>query len=520
VIPVLTAAEMRHADRRTIEEIGLPGPVLMENAGAAVARLIDERFPSARRVVVLCGKGNNGGDGFVIARRLLARQPDVLLLGRRTDVKADARVHLGAYERSGGGLTEVPDVEAWSAVRDRVLAADLIVDALLGTGLENAPAGVVGAAIRDLATLGALPRIPVVAVDIPSGLASDSGDVSWDTVHATCTVTFGAPKHGHVLPPACDRVGDLMVADIGIPPAVLRERTQLFLLEAADAAAALPRRAPASHKGDYGHVLVIAGSVGKTGAAALCAAAALRAGAGLVTVATPGPALPLLVAALRREAMAEPLPLTEGGVLGKDAIDRALALAESRDVMVLGPGLGHAFVRELLAQSTRPMVIDADGLNAVAPGPKNPGAVALLRRSAPTVVTPHPGEMARLVASSTAEVQRRRLETARHFAIDSAAAVVLKGYRTLIAGPDGRTAVNPTGNPGMASGGTGDVLAGIIGARLARTPDSWSAAITGVYLHGLAGDLAAAARGEEALLAGDLVDAYADAVARVRGVAS
>jgi len=520
MVPVLTASEMRDADRRTIEEVGLPGPILMENAGAAIAAAIVKRFPSARRMVVLCGKGNNGGDGFVAARRLLDRRPTVFLLGRRSEVKGDARVHLGAYERSGGTLTEVADADAWSGVRERVLAADLIVDAMLGTGLQNAPAGVIGRAIEDLAT--SAPQAPILAVDLPSGLPSDAGEVAWETVRATCTIAFAAPKRGHVLPPACDRVGELEIVDIGIPPGALVPAAPLYLLEARDAAAAFPLRAPSAHKGDFGHVLVIAGSVGKTGAAALCAAGALRAGAGLVTVATPAPALGLLVAAVRPEAMAEGLPLTEGGALGKDAIDRALALAESRDAVVIGPGLGQgaevrAFVRELLSRCERPMIVDADGLNAASSAK---GGSSPLRRRASTLVTPHPGEMARLIGSTTAEVQRRRVETARAFAVETGAVTVLKGQRTIVTDADGRAAVNATGNPGMATGGTGDVLAGILGALIARGVPAWDTAVAGVFLHGRAGDLAAARLGQEAMLAGDLIDAIPDAIRSVRQGAS
>jgi ADP-dependent NAD(P)H-hydrate dehydratase / NAD(P)H-hydrate epimerase len=514
MVPVLTASEMRAADRRTIEEVGLPGPVLMENAGAAVAAAIVKRFPAARSIVVLCGKGNNGGDGFVAARRLQARAPEVFLLGRRSEMKGDARLHLGAYERSGGTLTEVPDADAWAAVRDRVLAADLVVDAMLGTGLENAPAGVIGRAIEDLARRGAA---AVLAVDLPSGLPSDTGEVAWPTVHATCTVAFAAPKRGHVLPPACDHVGDLEIADIGIPGSALSSSPPLFLIEARDAGAVFPPRAPSAHKGDFGHVLVIAGSVGKTGAAALCASGALRAGAGLVTVATPTSALGLLAAAVRPEAMTEPLPLTEGGMFGKDAVERAVALAETRDAVVIGPGLGQgadvrAFVRELLSRCTKPMVVDADGLNA-ASTPR--GGASPLRRPAPTVITPHPGEMARLIDSTTAEVQRRRVETARAFALETGAVTVLKGQRTIVADADGRAAVNPTGNPGMATGGTGDVMAGILGALVARGLPAWDAAIAGVYIHGRAGDLAARHLGAEAMLAGDLADAVPEAIRSV-----
>lgn len=522
MIPVLTAAEMREADRRTIQEIGLPGAVLMENAGAAVAAVVLERFPQAWRPVVLCGRGNNGGDGFVIARRLRERQPKVLLLGRRSEVKGDARIHLGVYERSGGSLIEVPDENAWADARPVLLGADLIIDAMLGTGLASEPTGVVARAIADLAS-AEVARIPIVAVDLPSGLRSDSGEAAWPTVRATVTVAFAAPKHGLVLPPACDRVGELKIADIGIPASLLLADTHLFLLEETDAARALPARGADSHKGSYGHVLVIAGSVGKTGAAALCAAGALRAGAGLVTVASPADAVPLFTGVLRAEAMAEPLPLTEGGGLGKEAVERALDLAKSRDVVVLGPGLGagadvRSFVRELLARCDRPMVVDADGLNAIAPSGKGAGAIALLRRTAPTVVTPHPGEMARLTGLSTVEVQRRRLEVARAFSLETGATVVLKGQRTIIAGAEGQAAVNPTGNPGMASGGTGDVLAGMVGALLARGDRSWTTVAAAVFLHGRAGDHAAASLGEDGMLAGDLIDAIGKAIESVAAV--
>jgi len=520
VLPVLTAAEMQDADRRTIEEIGLPGAVLMENAGAAVASAVRERYPRARRPVILCGKGNNGGDGFVVARRLLDLAPTTLLLGRRDDVRGDARTHLAACERSGSAVAEVPDAAAWREVRGRVRGADLIVDALLGTGLRQEPTGLVSEAIAEIAR-AAEAGTPVVAVDLPSGLPSDSGDVPWATVHASATVTFAAPKHGHVLPPSCDRVGELRVADIGIPRAVLEQSgSRLFLLEAADAARAFPERAAGSHKGTYGHLLIVAGAVGKTGAAILAAMGALRSGAGLVTVATPANALPV-VAAGRAEAMTEPLPVLPSGDLAPGALERALALAAARDAAVIGPGLGQepgtrAFIREFVRLCPVPLLVDADGLNAMAPSDHEPGALQALRREVATVVTPHPGEMARLLGLPSAEVQARRLETARRMAGDTAVFVVLKGQRTLVCRPDGVAAVNPTGNPGMATGGTGDVLAGIIGALLARH-EPWTAATAGVYLHGLAGDRAAATAGPESLLAGDVASALPDAIRAVGG---
>jgi NAD(P)H-hydrate epimerase len=387
-----------------------------------------------------------------------------------------------------------------------------------GTGLREAPSGLMAQIIADLADTPP-PGAPIVSVDIPSGLSSDTGEVRWKTVRAALTVTFAAPKHGHVLPPACDRVGELVVADIGIPAAVLTETgTRLWLLEASDAAGAYAPRKPDAHKGTFGHVLVVAGSVGKSGAAILCAGGALRAGAGLVTVATPAPALPL-VAAGRPEMMTEPLPVGGNGGLDGEALTRALALVEGKDAVVLGPGLGQDaatrdFIRGFVARCAAPLVIDADGLNALAAEGAARGAAAALlsKRARPTVITPHPGEMARLVGSDAAQVQRARLDVARAFAAESRAVVVLKGQRTVVAEPGGRAAVNPTGNPGLATGGTGDVLAGILGALLARGLEPWLAATAAVYVHGLAGDVAALRLGQESLLAGDVIEALPDAI--------
>jgi ADP-dependent NAD(P)H-hydrate dehydratase / NAD(P)H-hydrate epimerase len=522
MLPVLTSSQMREADRRTIEEIGLPGAVLMENAGVAVARAIHERAPQARRITVLCGRGNNGGDGFVIARQLIALKPVTILLGTRKDLSGDARLHLGVLERSGGVVAEVTDAASWQAVRPRLAEADVVVDAMLGTGLRQAPTGMIQTVIDDLRLLRDDRRFVVVAVDIPSGLSADSGEVAWPTVEADLTVSFATAKYGHVLPPACDHVGDLKVVDIGIPASVLAEAgAQLFLLEATDAAAGFAFRQPADHKGSFGHVLVLGGAAGKTGAAILAGTGALRSGAGLVTVATSREAA-ATVAQGRPELMTEILPTAADGRWAPGAVQRAIALAATRDALVLGPGLGNDpatrdLVREVLKAVTLPVVVDADGLNALAGSSASRTAPAhdLLRRSAPTVVTPHPGEMARLVAAPTAEVQRRRLETARAFAIETGAVVVLKGHRTLVAHPDGRTAVNPTGNPGMATGGTGDVLAGVVGALLARELPPWIAATAAVYVHGAAGDLAAAEWGQESLLAGDVADQLPDAIRAV-----
>ena len=509
---------MRRADRRAIDEIGLPGAVLMENAGAAVARSVSGRYPGARRVVVLCGRGNNGGDGFVTARRLGA-VAEVVLLGAADSVQGDARVHLRAFERSGGRVVTVADEPGWPSALARVDGADLLVDAVLGTGLRAAPTGLPAlaiAALRRRFDAG----VPVVAVDLPSGLPSDAGTCDWPSARATLTVTFAAPKRCLVLPPACDEAGELLIEDIGIPASALAASApSLFLLEAAEAAAAFPSRRAGAHKGDFGHVLIVAGSLGKAGAAVLAAGGALRSGVGLVTIATPEPCVPL-VAPARPEAMTEPLPATKGGTLSDTGLERLLALAAERDAVVIGPGLGQeaktrALVQAFVRACPVPLVLDADALNALAAVPGHPGALGALRREVATILTPHPGEMSRLVGRSTREVQAARPELAGVLARETGAIVVLKGERTLVAEPGGRAAVCAAGNPGMATGGTGDVLAGVVGALLARH-GALLAATAAVLVHAHAGDLAAARRGQEGMNAGDLVEALPEAIESVR----
>ena len=519
MIPVLTADEMRRADRLTIDEIGLPGPVLMENAGAAVARLVDERFGAARRVAVLCGRGNNGGDGFVVARRL-GRRARAVLLGSREGVSGEALVHLRACERSGVPVREAADGPAWAAARDLVADADLVVDAVLGTGLRSAPSGLAAAAIEWMRARHAA-GVAVVAVDLPSGVPSDGGAFDWPAVAADVTVAFAALKRGHVLPPAAALAGEVVVADIGIPgEAIEGSGPALFLLEDDDAAPAFPRRPRGAHKGDFGHLLVVAGSIGKTGAAVLAAGGALRGGAGLVTVATPAPCLPI-VASARAEAMTVPLPATPAGGLAAESLAALVSLAGERDAVVLGPGLGQeaetrALVRAFVGACPVPLLVDADGLNALAPAQAGDRAgLEALRRPAPTVLTPHPGEMARLVGRSTRDVQATRPETALALARETGAVVVLKGEGTVIADPVGHAAVCGAGNPGMATGGTGDVLAGLVGALLGRH-GALLAATAGVLAHARAGDLAARSKGEDGLTAGDLLEALPEAVRAVR----
>ena len=508
---VLTARQMRDADRRTIDDIGLPSIVLMENAGRQVVAAIEsliEDLPS-RRLAVVCGTGNNGGDGFVVARALHQRglEPAVLVIGTAAEVRGDARINLDVLGHLGVPVVEVADASSWELHGSLATGADVVIDALMGTGLSRALTGLHETIVADLNASEAA----VVAVDLPSGLSADTPDLIGPAVRASLTVTLGAPKVPLVLPPAEHLAGDVVVADIGIPTEVIDEADgpRLFLLTREYVRGLVAPRSPEAHKGDFGRVLVVAGSRGMTGAAALAGRAALRAGAGLVTVATPASVQPI-VAAMGAEFMTLPLPESDGAVNAEAA---AVVLAADADVIAIGPGLGRgtgvtAFVRALLAECETPLVVDADALNACA------GDAALLvgRDDRPVVITPHPGEMARLVGASTDDVQANRLGVAREFAVRHHVTVVLKGYRTLVVTPAGDVFVNPTGTPGMATAGSGDVLTGMLASELAQLLDPERAAQLAVYLHGLAGELADADEGDVSMVAGDIVRHIGDAV--------
>ena len=508
---VLNAAQMREADRRTIEDVGISSLVLMENAGRQVVAAMEAMHSDLldRQVAVLCGRGNNGGDGFVIARTLVQRGVDVavFLMGSVGDVRGDARTNLEILGRLGITVVEVSDSQAWELHVSEVTDCTLIVDAIFGTGLNAPVSGFIESVIADVNTSG----IPVVAVDLPSGLSADTCDTIGDSIEAGLTVTLAAPKLPLVLPPAETRAGDIVIADIGIPADILEglDGPRIDLLTRASIRELIPPRTPDSHKGDYGRVLVIAGSRGRTGAAHLAAVGALKSGAGLVTVATPAHAQ-AVIAAMGPEYMTEAIEETDDG-LDPEAVDRILELA--RDVVAIGPGLGQAggtrqFVQALVDRATMPLVIDADGLNAFVGDPDKLAG----REGRAVIITPHPGEMARLVGMSTDEVQASRVEIARNFAIAHHVYVVLKGHRTLIATPDDKMFINPTGNPGMATGGTGDVLTGMIAAWLAQLLDAEAACKLAVYLHGLAGDLAEADEGDVAMTSVDVAGRLGDAV--------
>jgi NAD(P)H-hydrate epimerase len=500
---VLNSTQMRDADARAINDIGIASLVLMENAGRQAVAAMEAMYAdlSDRHVAVLCGRGNNGGDGFVVARTLAQRGVgvSVFVVGRVADVRGDARINLEILGRLGVTVLEIADSQAWELHFAEFSDCTLVVDAIFGTGLNAPVTGLIESVITDVNAAG----IPIVAIDLPSGLSADSHEPIGPSIEAALTVTLAAPKLPLVLPPAESRAGDIVIADIGIPNEVIDavEGPRVELLTRTSMRELIAPRSADSHKGDYGRVLVIAGSKGKTGAAHLTAMGALRSGAGLVTVATPKSCLDV-VASLAPENMTEPIDEAING-LDSDDVDALLEIA--RDVVAIGPGLGQAegtreFIRQFVDRATMPLVVDADGLNAFVGDPDRLAG----REGRDVIITPHPGEMARLLGMSTDEVQASRLEIARNFAVAHKLYVVLKGYRTLIATPDERVFINPTGNPGMATGGTGDVLTGMIAGWLGQLLDAEAACKLAVYLHGLAGDLAESELGEVAMTSGDL----------------
>jgi len=503
VLPVFTAAEMRELDEHAISRLGIPGADLMENAGRGAAILIAGHLGPLRGkpVVIVCGKGNNGGDGLVVARHLRTRgaRASVWLLGRKGEVKGDAGQ---ALRRWRGRVEEVVDESGLARLRREMARAALVVDGLLGTGLSGPARGLVAATIEAMNQA----ERPVVALDLPSGLDADRGEVIGPAIRADITATFAGYKRALLLHPAAGLAGRVSVIPIGIPQAELERGVDTFLLEAGDVRRHFPARVATSHKGSYGHLLVIGGSLGKTGAAALAGRAALRSGAGLVTIATPSSQQPI-VAALGMEPMTEALPETAAATLALEAGERIHELASRTDAVALGPGISldpetQELVRALVVELPRPMVLDADALSALA------GHLDLLRRApAPRLLTPHPGEMGRMLGTSVAEVQRDRLGTVRSFCREHQACLVLKGAGSVIGDPDGRLFINPTGNPGMATGGAGDVLTGMAGAFLARGLSPLDALQAATFVHGLAGDLACAERGAEGLIAGDILEA-------------
>jgi hydroxyethylthiazole kinase-like uncharacterized protein yjeF len=502
---ILTAKQMQGVDKKAIEKLGIIGPILMENAGIQITNEMLKKFPLIQdeRIVIVAGKGNNGGDGFVVARHLFNRgcKPVVLLLAAKKALKGDAALNARIAGKIGITIREITSMRRWGANKRTLLKATVVVDAVFGTGLTSPARGLYATVIQDINKSKAFK----FAVDIPSGLSSDSFAIIGPCVRADLTVSLAAVKIAHVFPPAEECVGELKIGDISVPPYLLED--EKFKLEMVDKEKILPffeRRKKATHKGTYGNLLILAGSLGKTGAAVMAGKAALKMGAGLVTAGLPEICLPI-VARSMMELMTEPLPETVKGTLSAEALPEILRLLEGKDALMLGPGIStHESTREmvfsLLPRIRIPVVLDADALNILALN-----SDLLKSLSQPAVITPHPGEFARLLKLSTKEVLDRRLELVPRFAKKYGIYVVLKGYRTLTSTPDGKTFINPTGNPGMATAGSGDVLSGMIASMIIQEKNVLDAILAAVYVHGLSGDIGAARIGEKSLTAGNII---------------
>ncbi len=512
---VVTAAEMRQIDQDTIEGIGIPGIVLMETAGSAIVRAIQQHYPRCRRIGIFVGKGNNGGDGIVIARQLAHAGRDVhlFLVSPPDSFTGEAAINLQIAKRLGLQIEET--LTDTGTVPTTLASCELLVDAILGTGLRGSVRDRIATIITTINNLS----IPILSVDLPSGLDADTGHPLGTCVQADRTITIGLPKRGVLVHPGAELAGKLEVVDIGFPEQVVdAQDIKVNWTTAQQVSQWLPQRSSSSHKGTYGRVLVVAGSTGMTGAAALASEAALRAGAGLVTLATPKHLNPILEGLLP-EAMTLPLPETASGSLSTAATSAILEFAEkTQSVLAIGPGLSQhpdtaALVHQLVRENQKQelgirLVVDADGLNALAQAPE---IISLVDKAA--VLTPHPGEMARLTNTPVSTLEKDRIRTAQQFASNSGVTLVFKGAPTVTGFPNADVWINSTGNPGMATGGMGDVLTGIIVGLMAQGISSEKAAALGVYIHGLAADRVAEALGMHGLLASDVLKAVPEAIA-------
>lgn len=498
---------MRELDRAAIENYGIPGIVLMENAALAFFNLLVKKYPRfmGKKAFIFCGKGNNGGDGFAIARHFsnAGREVEVILLTEPENIKGDAAINFKIIQKMGIPTRTVTRKEELESLRSSLTEKDLIVDAIFGTGLTSAVKGFCKEVIDFINGLSNR----VVAVDIPSGLNADTGSMEGSCVHADLTVTFALPKVAHVVTPASNYAGSLEVLPISIPEELIRKtKMNIEVMEKQEIAELLPARFPDTHKGDYGHFVVIGGSTGKGGAPALAALAGLRSGAGLATLAVPG-SIHAAIEMDPLEVMSMPLPESENGTITEAGFEEIEAFLKDKNAVVFGPGTETdertgKFLKKLMKNVSCPVVLDADGLNLLALDME-----ILENKKVPVLLTPHPGEMARLMSISTKEVQSRRLETALELSRRTDCHVILKGAGSIIATPTGEAYVNTMGNPGMATAGTGDVLSGMIAGFMAQGMEPVNAAKAGVFLHGLAGDRVARELGERSLLAGDILEA-------------
>lgn len=550
--PVIFTEQIREIDRLTVENYRVPSLLLMEAAANSCLQAIETRFAgglAGRKALILCGKGNNGGDGAAIARALSSTgvHCDVILFGKLTETVGDARTNLEAVSKLAGfgagsavspaplTFAECDGIAEWEQIARPRETYDVIVDALFGTGLTRPLEGTFIKVIDHLSLLrGARERASgakplVLSVDIPSGLNADQSNPIGPAVQADITVTFTAPKPANVLPPACEFCGELVVADIGSPQSLIESaKPWLFVTEQEDAKSWLrsTRYTPGSYKNTHGHVLIAAGSRDYTGAAALCGNAAIRSGAGLVTVATPASAQTAVAASLMPEVMTTALAETDRGVVSEGAVDHFIKLASKATVVGIGPGLTsddertRRFVRSIVEKRTQAVVIDADGLNCLAPWPEN----LMGSDQFPLILTPHPGEMLRLIGTDNKSALSGRVAVAREFASAHKLILVLKGSRSLVAAPDGRVFVNPTGNAGLGTAGAGDTLTGLIAgflsqafAELKQNANALDATIAALYVGGLAGDFAARALGMRTMVASDIREHFGEAIRYLDG---
>lgn len=504
-LKLVTASQMRSIDSNTIK-LGIPGIVLMENAACCVVKEILADYPDLTEVsvVIICGKGNNGGDGFAVARHLinLGAFVQTILVGKSSDLKGDALTNYEVLNNMGVPVIEIQTDSELSILKEYLDRAGLLVDALLGTGIQGTVRGI----YKDVIDVMNDAKCPVIAVDVPSGLDSDTGCINGVCVKAYKTVTFGLPKIGLVTFPGAEYVGELIIGDIGIPDKVVQDESiSTNLTTRRDLERIFKPRKRDAHKGDYGRAFIVGGSTGLTGAVVLTANAALRVGAGLVTVGVPATLHDIFEIKLT-EAMSVPLSDYGDGTLDVGAVRKILEFAEDCNCVAIGPGLSKTrgtvqVIAEVLSKLECPCVVDADGLNCLAHN-----LDVLNQCEAPVILTPHPGEMSRLTELSISEIQENRLDISRQFAAEKKVILVLKGSRTVIASPDGTVYINPTGTPGMATGGSGDVLTGTIAGLIAQGVDAFVSALAGVYICGKAGEAVVSEKGEYGMVAGDIVE--------------
>ena len=517
---LVTADEMQKMDKETIESFGIPGRTLMESAGRGAYTMLVQTFPNifSKKVGIIAGRGNNGGDAFVVARYLMEKNihTNIFILCSKSTISGDAKANLDLVEKlieknSISSITEIIDLDTFKKNKLRLLHNDIFVDGIFGTGLNSDVRGMFKDIIAELNKS----KGQIFSIDIPSGLSADTGKPCGISINATATATFAHPKPGHILHPGDKHTGELEVVDIGIPGYITEKyNPKLNLLEEKDVKVLFPQRDSESHKGNFGHLLILAGSPGKTGAAALASNAAMRCGTGLVTLCIPQ-SLNASVEPQVIEAMTCPLPDDNKGILTESAFEKIIEIAKNKDAIAIGPGIGtdkstKNLIEKLIKTIDIPIIMDADSLNLIAQNPQ-----ILKKTTAEIILTPHPGEMARLAVTTTQEIQNNRLDSARNFSDKFSVTLVLKGSNTIICLPDKKAFICPVGNPGMASGGMGDVLTGIIAGFRAQGFSSEHASIAGTYIHGMCGDMLAESMGGFGFLASDMVKIIPGAINQI-----